>query len=465
MDVHSQNEYQTQRSSAQVNLQIKQLPHDLLAEKSLLGCLMVDGSSFDDISDLNLDKSDFFHPQYSILFSALKDLYSEGLPIDFVTISSRLRDKGKLSEIGGEKVILNMIEDQASAVNVFHYGKIVKDKSGIREIIKTAHSLIEAGHSHVGSADEFISDVEARFFKLTNDAKSGGMNKLSICLKENLQQLEDQNRQKGEISGIPTGYKAIDKLLLGMTPGQLIVLAARPAMGKSALAMNFALNCAEATGLPVAVFSLEMMKSELSMRLLSMKSKVESSRLKTKNLLDNDLRNIGNAVKVLSSLPIYINDSSYATVPEIQSLCRKVKAEEGLGMVIIDYLQLLRAHVYNPSREQQISEMSRALKNMAKELACPVIALSQLNRAVESRNDKRPMVSDLRESGSIEQDADIVMMIYRDEYYYKESTKEPGVAEVIIGKNRGGETGTAKLAFIGPYTSFENLAFDPHSGQ
>ena len=219
------------------------------------------------------------------------------------------------------------------------------------------------------------------------------------------------------------------------------------------------------TGLPVAVFSLEMLKSELSMRLLSMKSKVESQRLKTKQLMEQDLHNIGNAVTSLSNLPLFISDSGAITVPEIHSQCRKIKSEQKLGLIVIDYLQLLKSHSKNPSREQQIAEMSRSLKEMAKELEVPVIALSQLNRGLESRPDKRPMMSDLRESGSIEQDADCIMMIYRDEYYYKDSTKYPGIAEVIVAKNRGGETGKAYLAFVGSYTSFENLQFDPEEHQ
>jgi replicative DNA helicase len=248
-----------------------------------------------------------------------------------------------------------------------------------------------------------------------------------------------------------------------MSPGQLIVLAARPAMGKSALAMNFALNCCKLTDMPVAVFSLEMLKSELSMRLLSMESKVESQRLKMKNLEEQDHHNISRAIKDLSQLPLFISDSGAITVPDIHSMCRKIKAEQQLGLIIIDYLQLLTPTNKQAPREQQISEMSRNLKEMAKELQCPVIALSQLNRGVEARTDKRPMMSDLRESGAIEQDADIIMMIYRDEYYNPESTKEPGVAEVIVGKNRGGEIGTAKMAFVGAYTSFENLAYEPQN--
>ena len=243
-----------------------------------------------------------------------------------------------------------------------------------------------------------------------------------------------------------------------MQPGQLIILAARPAMGKTSLALNIANNVCQLHQKPVAIFSLEMLDKELSMRLLSSKAKVDSKRLRTKNFLDTDLRNIGRAFKELASFPIFINDNGETTVLDVQSQCRKIQAEHGLGLVIIDYLQLMNPHNKVISREQQISEMSRGLKTLAKELECPVIALSQLNRGVEARPNKRPNTADLRESGAIEQDADIVMFVYRDEVYNPD-TKEPGVAEVIVGKNRGGETGTAKLAWVGAYTSFENLSY------
>ncbi len=439
-----------------------EMPHDLLSEKSLLGCLLIDGAScFDDISELGMAKGDFYHPQHGIIFEAAKNLYERDMPLDYITLCSELSTMHKLEGIGGEEAILNISQSQASAANAFHYAKIVKDKSSIREIIKTSQNLISMGMSFTGNANDYISEVEAQFFQLTNDAKSSKISPLKECLKENIRELQDTSRKPGEINGIPTGYGKLDEKLLGMSPGQLIVLAARPAMGKSALAMNFALNCCKLTSMPVAVFSLEMLKSELSMRLLSMESKVEGKNLKMKNLGEQDHHNIARAIKDLSQLPLFISDSGGITAQDIHSMCRKIKAEQELGMVVIDYLQLLTPTNKNAPREQQISEMSRTLKEMAKDLQCPVIALSQLNRGVEARTDKRPMASDLRESGAIEQDADVIMMIYRDEFYYKDSTKEPGVAEVIIVKNRAGETGTAKMAFVGAYTSFENLAYDP----
>ncbi len=436
----------------------RELPHDLLAERSLLGCLIIDGQAFDDISDLRLQGADFYHPKYGVLFEAIKDLAMDHQPIDYVTVSSKLNEAGRLEEVGGTTAITELVDDQASAANIYHYAKTVKDKSSLREIVRTSMRVTERGMGFQGKAEDFIQEVEASFFKLTNDAKSGKMQKLNTCLRENLKELEDMSRNPGEIQGLSSGYPRLDSLLLGMQPGQLIILAARPAMGKTSLALNIANNVCEHHGKPVAIFSLEMLDKELSMRLLSSKAKVDSKRLRTKNFLDTDLRNIGQAVKELSSFPIFINDNGETTVLDVQSQCRKIQAEHGLGLVIVDYLQLMNPHNKTISREQQISEMSRGLKTLAKELQCPVVALSQLNRGVEARPNKRPTTADLRESGAIEQDADIVMFVYRDEVYNPD-TKEPGVAEVIVGKNRGGETGTAKLAWVGAYTTFENLSY------
>ncbi len=441
-----------------LNTPANELPHDLLAEKALVGCLIIDGTAYAEISNLKLTSAQFYDPRYGLVFDVITDLSLGNRAIDFVTVCNRLKDKGKLEEVGGESFVSSLTEDQASSANVYEYAKIVKDKHSVREIIKTAMRVVQMGMSYTGEADDFIQDVESSFFKLTNEAKTGGMVKINATLRENLKELEDTTRKMGEISGLSTGYPRLDEKLLGMQPGQLIVLAARPAMGKTSLALNIAVSSCIQSGLPVAIFSLEMLATELSMRILTGRAKVDSKRVRTKNFFDTDLRSLARATQELSSLPIYINDSGNTTILDIQSQCRKIKAEQGLGLIVIDYLQLMGSVNKNLQREQQIAEISRGLKTMAKELGCPVIALSQLNRGVETRPDKRPTTADLRESGAIEQDADIVMFVYRDEVYFKESTKEPGVAEIIVGKNRAGEIGTAKLAWVGAYTSFENLA-------
>ena len=442
---------------ASIHTAQNELPHDLLAEKALVGCLIIDGSVFDEISNLKIEAAQFYDPRYGMVFDVIADLSLANRAIDFVTVCNKLKDKGKLEEVGGESFVSSLTEDQASSANVYEYAKIVKDKSSMREIIKTAQRVVQMGLTYTGAAEDFIQDVESSFFKLTNEAKTGGMVKINATLRENLKELEDNTRLMGEISGLSTGYSRLDELLLGMQPGQLIVLAARPAMGKTSLALNVAVSSCIQSGLPVAIFSLEMLATELSMRLLTGRAKVDSKRVRKKAFLDTDLRSIAKATQELSALPIFINDSGNTTILDIQSQCRKIKADQGLGLIVIDYLQLMGSTNKSLQREQQIAEISRGLKTMAKELGCPVIALSQLNRGVESRPNKRPSTADLRESGAIEQDADIVMFVYRDEVYYPD-TKEPGVAEIIIGKNRAGEIGTAKLAWVGAYTSFENLA-------
>lgn len=435
-----------------------ELPHDLLAEKALVGCLLIDGNAYAEIANLKLTADQFYDPRYGTVFEIITDLSLANRAIDFVTVCNRLKDRGRLEQVGGESFVSSLTEDQASSANVYEYAKITKDKFSMREIIKTAMRVVQTGMSYTGDAENFIQDVESSFFKLTNEAKTGGMVKINVTLRENLKELEDTSRKVGEISGLSTGYPKLDEKLLGMQPGQLIVLAARPAMGKTSLALNIAVSTCLQSGLPVAIFSLEMLAAELSMRVLTGRARVDSKRVRTKNFLDTDLRSLAKATQELSNLPIYINDSGNTTILDIQSQCRKIKADQGLGLIVIDYLQLMGSTSKNIQREQQIAEISRGLKTMAKELECPVIALSQLNRGVESRPDKRPTTADLRESGAIEQDADIVMFVYRDEVYHKDS-KEPGVAEIIIGKNRAGEIGTAKLSWVGAYTSFENLTY------
>lgn len=432
-----------------------ELPHDLLAEKSLLGCLIIDSASIDEISDLKISKDDFYNPRYGMIYDAIFNLSSSNKAIDYVTVCSQLTNQGLLESAGGEQGVLEVVEDQASSANVRHYSESVKEKSSLRELVRVSMRISESGKSYKGDTEEFFQEVERSIFKLTSEAKGNSLEKLSTYIKMNLEELEDTSRKPGEIQGIPTGYEKLDALTLGLQPGQLVILASRPGMGKTSLALNIAINACDHTGLPVVVFSLEMLGEELSKRLLTSMSKVDSKKLRTKNFNDTDLRKIGASAQELAKMPILIGDSGTESIFDIQSKCRKIKAEQGLGLVVIDYLQLMSTTKSLP-REQQISEISRGLKIMAKELDCPVIALSQLNRSVEARPNKRPNTSDLRESGAIEQDADIVTFIYRDEFYNPD-TKEPGIAEIIVGKNRSGSTGVAKLAWIGAYTSFENL--------
>jgi replicative DNA helicase len=434
-----------------------ELPHDLAAEKALLGCLLIDNSSFDEISDVNLESFDFYHPQFGIIFQAIKDLHIEAMPFDIVTVSSKLNDHGKLEKIGGQSALVAICDEIGSAANVEYYAQLIKQKSVLREVVRTATRVMQTGTNFSGNIEDFLQEVEANFFKLTSQTKNNKMIPLKQALYENLKELEKPARAKGEITGVSTGFQSIDRMLLGLQPGQLILIAARPGMGKTALALNWATAAAKQTNMAVAVFSYEMMYAELSMRLLASEACVDSRKLKTKEFNELDLRSISNAIQKLSNLKLYINDSGSTNLMDIRSYCRKLKAEQGLAMIIVDYLQIMPMHVKKQNREQEIAELSRGFKMLANELEIPVVALSQLNRTAAARTDRRPQLQDLRESGSLEQDANIVCLIHREDYYDPQTPKK-GIAEVIIAKNRNGEPGTVELSWIGSQTKFADLA-------
>lgn len=435
-----------------------ELPHDISAEKALLGCLLIDNSSYDEIMDVGLTKDDFYHPQFGIIYQSIFDLHLESMPFDIVTVSSKLNDLGKLERIGGQSALVTICDEVGSAANVEHYAKLIKQKAVMREIIRTATRVMQTGSQFAGNVDDFLQEVESSFFKLTAQAKNNRMTTLKEALYENLKELEQPARAKGEITGISTGFKSIDTRLLGLQPGQLIIMAARPGMGKTALALNWAVAACKQTGAPVAVFSYEMMYAELSLRLLASEACIDGRKLKTKDFNEMDLRAISGAIQKLSNLPIYINDNGGTTLLDIRSYCRKIKAEKGLSMIVIDYIGLMPMHVKKQSREQEIAELSRGLKMLANELEVPIVALSQLNRTATTRTDRRPQLQDLRESGSLEQDANIVCLIHREDYY-DPNTPKKGIAEVIIAKNRNGEPGTVELSWIGSQTKFAELEF------
>jgi replicative DNA helicase len=434
-----------------------ELPHDLGAEKALLGCLLIDQSSFDEISDVGVNQDDFYHPQYGIIYQAIKDLHIEASPVDIVTVSSKLNDHGKLEKVGGQTALVTICDEIGSAANVEHYARLIKQKAVLREVVRTASRVMQTGTNFSGDVDDFLQDVEASFFKLTAQSKNSKMIPLKQALYENLKELEKPARAVGEITGISTGFRAIDKMLLGLQPGQLVLIAARPGMGKTALALNWAVAAARQTEMAVAVFSYEMMYAELSMRLLASEACVDARKLKTKEFNELDLRSISTAIQKLSNLKLYINDSGSTNLMDIRSYCRKLKAEQGLAMIVVDYLQIMPMHIKKQNREQEIAELSRGFKMLANELGIPVVALSQLNRTAATRTDRRPQLQDLRESGSLEQDANIVCLIHREDYYDPQTPKK-GIAEVIIAKNRNGEPGTAELSWIGSQTKFADLA-------
>lgn len=434
-----------------------EFPHDLLAEKAFLGCLLVDNRSFDEVTELAIEDGDFYHPQHGVIFKAIKELALESRPFDMVSTCSRLADIGKLEVVGGQQTILDLIEDTATSANIYHYGKIIKNKSVLREVIRTSMRITDTGLNFSGDVQEFIDEVESSFFNLAGQTRTNFVISLKESLKNNLKDLEKGGRNPGEIMGISTGFSSLDRKLLGMQPGQMIIIAARPGMGKTALALNMAVNACKHSELPVMIYSYEMLSNELSGRILSSEAAIDSRKIRTKDYTDMDLRNMAHAVQELSQLPVYINDSGATNLLDIKSQCRKVKSEQGLGLIVIDYLQLMRPHIRKNSREQEIAEISRGIKELSKELQCPIVALSQLNRSATSRTDRRPQLQDLRESGSIEQDADMVILIHREDYY-DENTPEKGIAEIIVAKNRAGEPGTVKLAWLASQTKFADLA-------
>lgn len=436
----------------------QELPHDINAEKALMGCLLIDNSSLDEVSDVGLTQDDFYHPQYGIIFQIIRDLHIEALPFDIVTVSSRLNDHGKLEKVGGQSALVAICDEIGSSANVEHYARLIKQKSVLREVVRTATRVMQTGSNFSGDIESFLQDVEASFFKLTSQTKNSKMMTLKEALYENLKELERPARAKGEITGVSTGFQSLDSRLLGLQPGQLVIVAARPGMGKTALALNWAVAAAKQTTLPVAVFSYEMMYAELSMRLLASEACIDGRKLKTKDFNEMDLRSISGAIQKLSNIPIYINDSGSTNLLDIRSYCRKIKSERGLAMIVIDYIGLMPIHVKKQSREQEIAEISRGLKMLANELEVPIVALSQLNRSATSRTDRRPQLQDLRESGSLEQDANIVVLIHREDYY-DANTPKKGVAEIIIAKNRNGEPGTVELSWIGSQTKFAEMEF------
>lgn len=441
----------------------QELPHDFTAEKAVLGSLLIDNRSFDEISDLGLAADDFYHPQYGMIFEAMRELHVASQPFDLVTLSSKLNDLGRLERVGGQSALVGLAEDIPSAANVQSYAKLVKEKSILREVVRTASRVVQTGTNFTGNVQDFLGEVESNFFKLTSQTKQNRMRSLRESLNESLKDLEKSSRNKGEITGIPTGFPSIDSRLLGLQPGQLIVIAARPGVGKTSLVLNWAVNGCKQSGLPVAIYSMEMLTAELGMRILSSEANIDSRKIRMKDFGPHDMKNMFTAVQNLSRLPIVINDSGASTLIDIRSQCRRLKAEQGLGLIIIDYLQLMQPHVRKPSREQEISEISRGLKELAKELSCPIIALSQLNRSSEARTDKRPQLSDLRESGAIEQDADIVCLIHRPDMGDPNSPKK-GIATVIVAKNRAGEPGDIDLAWIASQTKFAELEPGQRSG-
>ena len=404
-----------------------------------------------------LKPEDFYREDNKIIYEAILNLYNRAEPVDIITLKTELQTMKQLEAVGGLEYIAELPDKVPTTANVEQYIKIVEEKSSLRALIKTANELITLGYDQTLEVEDILDSAEKRIFDVIQNRNQKGYTSIKDILVDSFTQLEQLYNQKQHITGIPTGFADLDYITAGLHPSDLVIVAARPAMGKSAFALNIATNAAVRANTPVAIFSLEMSKEQMTNRILCSEAMVDSNKVRTGKIEDDDWTKLAEASGTLSTSQIFIDDTPGISIMEIRAKCRKLKLEKNIGLVVIDYIQLVQAsNKKNASREQEISEISRSLKILAKEIGVPVIALSQLSRSVEQRPDHRPMLSDLRESGAIEQDADIVMFLYRDDYYNEDSEKK-NIAEVILAKHRAGGTGTVELAWLGSYTKFANL--------
>ncbi|MFP4032130.1 MAG: replicative DNA helicase [Desulfococcaceae bacterium] len=440
-------------------------PQSIEAEESLLSAVMLDNSTLLDVVEI-VSPDHFYHRAHQRIYDAVVDLFTRNQPVDLVTLAEALSARGEIDEIGNHEyrghTYLSWLVDAAPvAINAAHYARIVRDKACLRRLIAKAAEITQRCYENQGEVDEVVNFAEQAVFEISEDKIAPAFQPIASIIETNIDTLEERQGQKSLITGVPTGFTRLDNLTSGLQGSDLIILAARPSMGKTAFALNIARNAAVDGGVGVGIFSLEMSKEQLSMRMLCAEARVDSSRLRSGFFSRDDWDALTEAAGVLSEAPLFIDDSADLGTVEIRAKSRRLKMEQNIGMIIIDYLQLMRGRAGTERRDLEISEISRSLKGLAKELNVPVVALSQLNRKLEERADKRPMLSDLRESGALEQDADVVAFIYRDEVYNKdENNPHRGRAEIILGKQRNGPIGTAHLTFLNQYTRFENMAPD-----
>ena len=442
--------------------QLRVPPHSAEAESSVLGGLLLDNSSWDRVSDL-LTESDFYRFEHRLVFGAIGALVNSAKPADVITVFEHLQNQGKAEEIGGLAYLNSLAQYVPSSGNIRRYAEIVRDKAVLRQLIQVGTDIVNDGFQPEGrESSELLASAEKSVFAIAEQGARGRTDFVAMpgALKDAFEELRSRFENGGNITGLPTGYNDFDAMTSGLQPTDLIILAARPAMGKTTFALNIAEYAAIKSKKGVAVFSMEMSASQLAMRLISSNGRINAQRLRTGQLEDEDWSRVTSAIKMLKETKIFIDDTPGVSPEVLRSKCRRLKREHDLGLVVIDYLQLMSVPGNSENRATEISEISRSLKGLAKELHVPVIALSQLNRSLETRTDKRPVMADLRESGAIEQDADMIVFIYRDDYYNKENSPDKGLAEIIIGKHRGGPTGSCKLKFFGEYTRFDNLAHD-----
>ena len=428
-------------------------PHNEDAEKSVLGSVILDKDALYEVLEI-LKPEDFYNEMHKEIYSAVIELYRKNQPVDILTLSEELKKRKSLEMVGGRAYIALLSTIVPSTSNAAQYAKIIAEKAVIRRLISTASDIMEKGYQEKMESAEVLDYAERGIFEIAQSRQTKDFQLIKDVLWSNIAKIDEMSKLDGNITGLTTGFHDLDAKTSGMQRSDLIMLAARPSMGKTAFALNIAQQAAIKTQAKVLIFSLEMSREQLGQRLLSMESRIEMQKLKTGNLERKDWDQIHIALDTLSKANIYIDDTPGITAMEIKNKCRRLKAEKGLDLVVIDYLQLMSFEGRAESRQQEITALSRFLKQLAREMDCPVLVLSQLSRAPEQRNDHRPILSDLRESGSIEQDADIVMFLYRDEYYNPETTEKPNICEVNIAKQRSGPTGVTELTWLGKYTRF-----------
>ncbi|WCK54503.1 replicative DNA helicase [Aneurinibacillus sp. Ricciae_BoGa-3] len=430
-------------------------PQNIEAEQAVIGAIFLEHEALINVQDILLPE-DFYRTAHQRIYHAILSLAERSEPVDLVTVTAELENRKELDDIGGVTYLTDLATSVPTAANVEYYARIVEEKALLRRLIRAATKIAADGYTSAEDVPGLLNDAEKSIMEIAQRRHASSFTHIKDVLMETYEQIEALAANKGEVSGVPTGYPDLDKMTSGLKPSELIILAARPSVGKTAFALNVAQNVAARAGAPVAIFSLEMGATQLVQRMICAEGNIDAQRMRTGYFADEDWHKLTMAIGTLSAAPIYIDDTPGITVSDIRAKCRKLKAEAGLGLILIDYLQLITGRRGGDNRQQEISEISRTLKLIARELECPVIALSQLSRAVEQRQDKRPMLSDIRESGSIEQDADIVAFLYRDDYYDKETEKK-NIIEVIIGKQRSGPTGTVELAFLKEYNKFVSL--------
>ena len=440
--------------AADESLVRRMLPHSIESEKAVIGCMMMDADAIAAASEI-ISGSDFYQQQYGILFDTMVELANEGKPADLITLQDRLKMKDVPEELYSVEFLGSILEHEPTTINVRHYAETVYEKAALRRLIKASEEIANTCYMNKEPLEDVLEMTEKKMFDLLQRRTSDEFVPIKDVVLSVINKIEAAAKNKGTVTGISTGFYDLDYKTSGLQPSDLILIAARPSMGKSAFALNLAQYIAVRNKIPTAIFSLEMSKDQLVNRILSMESKVDSQAMRTGSLQGSDWEKLVESAGAISGAPLMIDDTPGISVADLRSKCRKFKLEYGLKLIIIDYLQLMTGGRHSESRQQEISEISRSLKALAREMNAPVIALSQLSRACETRPDHRPMLSDLRESGAIEQDADVVMFIYRDDYYNKDTDKK-GISEIIIAKQRNGPIGTVELVWLPNYTKFAN---------